>query len=144
MNVGCAAELLSDLADDETGLPNRRMIDHRASVGLEIHPLAYAHIHQRIAGRESKWEAPVKNVAVRLAVDNTDDVVGGTLVTVRVEPADAPGTMLSSAISELQILFQMEDIALPPAGCFSHDTLQGLTCAEPYQLFKVTGIAMSQ
>lgn len=117
----CAPELLGDLGDDETELPNCRMIDHRASVGLEIHPLAHPHILQRITWRASDCEAPMKHVAIRLAAGHADDVVGGGLVTMHVESSNLPGTMLWFVVSESELLLQMENIALLSTRRFGRD-----------------------
>ena len=68
----------------------RRMVYHRPAIGLQIHPLAHAHICQGITRRKREREAPVEDVAISFALHRPDDIVRRRFVATSVQFANPP------------------------------------------------------
>ena len=106
---------LRDVRHDDARLGQRVVIDHRASIGLQIHPLRHVQSQERIARRDFDGELEVKHSAVRLAARFADDARTGDGVVVRIDPTEDPGAMLAAAFFENEILLEKEPLPSPAA-----------------------------
>jgi len=98
------AKLLGDLRDKYPELSNGAPIHHRPPIGLQIHVLSHADVEEWTSWLESEGERPMEVMAGSLTANAADDVIGSAFEVMRIDPAHAPGSMLSRLTLDEQIL----------------------------------------
>ena len=90
LSLGVFAELLGDFRDDNARFGKRVAVDHRDTVGLEIHPLRHVEMAEGIAGSGIERELQMEGIAVGGAARDADNARAGGSVVMGIQAVDEP------------------------------------------------------